>query len=256
MSQTSEEEVGEKLEAEVRDYLRLRMPIEHAPAHLRLAFHDAGTYDVKTHSGGAHGAIHLLQEMMRPENEGWSRVCIDLLTDVKQRYPQLSWADLVALGGAAAVEKCGGPAIRVGLGRTDAPEPAPEHRLPTTDEGAARLKTHFIGMGLSARDLVALCGGHTLGKANGLPFTRDPYVFSNSYFRHVLSHQNDPRTGLLHSDRALLDDPELRLYVELYAHDERQFAADFSDAYRRLTWLGGEPPWAAAAAPSTRVSDG
>jgi catalase (peroxidase I) len=80
-------------------------------------------------------------------------------------------------------------------------------------------------------------------------------VFSNSYFRHVLGNADDPQTGLLDSDRALLDDPELRLYVELYARDERQFVADFVDAYRRLTWLGGEPPAAEASAPSVELSE-
>jgi L-ascorbate peroxidase len=217
------------------------MPLEQAPAFLRLAFHDAGTYDVKTHTGGADGAIHLAAELSRMENSGWGSVCIDLLTEVKGRFSEVSWADLVALAGAAAIEKCGGPVIHVGIGRIDATEPAPEHRLPTTDEGAARLKEHFTGMGLGPRELVALSGGHTLGKANGRPFTRDYLDFSNDYFQRLLAPE-DPELGLLPSDRALLDDPELRPYVELYARDEEAFFRDFAAAFRRLTWLGGEKP--------------
>jgi L-ascorbate peroxidase len=230
------------LEAEVRGYILGRMSREHAPGYLRLAFHDAGTYDVNTHTGGAHGAIHFLEEMARPENTGWSAACVALLAEVKGHYPRLSWADLVALAGAAAVEKCGGPVIHVGLGRVDATEPAPEHRLPASDEGADRLRAHFEMMGLGPLEMVALSGGHTLGGAIGRPFTPDPYDFSNSYFQQLLAGEDPPGTGLLPADRALLDDPDARAFVELYARDEARFFRDFRDAYRRLTWLGGEAP--------------
>jgi L-ascorbate peroxidase len=232
----------QSLETEVREYIVALLPLEHAPAQLRLAFHDAGTYDVKTHTGGAHGAIHLIEELSRPENTGWGQTCVELLVHVKERYPQISWADLVAISGAAAVQKCGGPVISIGLGRVDSLEPAPEHRLPTTDEGAAKLRAHFEMMGLSDRDLVALSGGHTLGGAHGRPFTKDPLTFSNSYFQELLATEQSADTGLLPSDRALLDDPELRAYVELYAQDEARFLQDFQEAYRRLTWLGNEAP--------------
>ena len=235
--------VDDHTEDGLRAYLRARLDAEHAPAQLRLAFHDAGTYDVKTHSGGAHGAIHFLAEAARRENAGWSAVCLDLISQAKLDFPAISWADLVAVAGAVAVEVCGGPTIRVGLGRVDAPEPAPEHRLPTTDEGAVKLKAHFEGMGMGARELVALSGGHTLGRSSGRPFTRDPHVFSNSYFQHLLSTvDNDDGTTLLDSDRALLDDPELRAWVDLYSEDQARFFADFADAYYRLTWLGAERP--------------
>jgi L-ascorbate peroxidase len=228
------------IESAIREDLMACMPLEEAPAFLRLAFHDAGTYDVKTHTGGAGGAIHLAAELSRGENAGWGSTCVGLLNDVKGRFPEISWADLVAIGGAAAVAKCGGPVIEVGIGRIDATEPAPEHRLPTSDEGAARLKAHFGGMGLGPRDLVALSGGHTLGKANGRPFTRDYLHFSNDYFVSLLGQDDDPEIGLLPSDRALLDDPELRPYVELYARDEAAFVQDFAEAFRRMTLLGGE----------------
>jgi L-ascorbate peroxidase len=234
------------LEAEVRDYLVELMPIEHAPAHLRLAFHDAGTYDERTGSGGAHGGVHLLEELQRSENAGWGQACIELLAEAKARYPILSWADLVALGGAAAVQKCGGPVIHIGLGRTDASAPAPTHRLPGGYEGAVLLKAIFARMGLGARELVALSGAHTLGHAQRRPFTPDPWVFSNSYFVQVLAQNNG---ALLPSDQTLVNDPELRPFVELYAEDEARFIADFAVAFRRLTWLGNDAAQNPEAAP-------
>jgi len=221
----------------IRAFLVELMPIEHAPAHVRLAFHDAGTYDVHSRTGGAHGAVHLKEEIQRADNTGWGQACMELLALAKEQFPTVSWADLVAIGGAAAIEKTGGPAIRVGLGRTDADEPSPPHRLPGGYEGATMLKRMFARMGLGVRDLVALSGAHTLGFTQRKPFTHDPWVFSNSYYTQLVELKG---SALLGTDTALIDDPELRPYVELYARDQDQFMADFADAYYRLTWLGNE----------------
>ena len=62
-------------------------------------------------------------------------------------------------------------------------------------------------------------------------------MFSNSYFVQLLAQDEGTRLG---TDTALVDDPELRPFVELYAADEGRFLADFADAFRRLTWLGNE----------------
>jgi L-ascorbate peroxidase len=214
------------------------MPVEHAPAHLRLAFHDAGTYDARTRTGGAHGTIHLPEELQRGDNTGWGQPCIELLADARATFTSVSWADLVAVGGAAAVEKCCGPAIHIGLGRTDGAEPAPPHRLPGGYEGADLLKAMFARMGLGLRELVALSGAHTLGHTQRRSFTPHPWVFSNAYFVQLLALNESP---LLGTDTALVRDPELRPFVELYAADEPRFLADFADAFRRLTWLGNDP---------------
>jgi catalase (peroxidase I) len=224
-------------EAEVREFLVGLMPIEHAPAHLRLAFHDAGTYDPKSGSGGANGSVHLTEELSRSENAGWGTACVELLCEARTQYPTLSWADLVAVGAAAAVQKAGGPVIEVGLGRADAELPALAHRLPGGYEGSQLLRRLFAHLGLGPRELVALAGAHTLGHAQRRPITGDPWVFSNSYFVELLSI-DDP--GRLQSDLALLRDPELRQFVEAYATDEQRFFDDFADALRRLTWVGAQ----------------
>jgi L-ascorbate peroxidase len=226
-------------EDEVREYLVELMPLEHAPAHLRLAFHDAGTYDAQTATGGAHGTVHLPEELQRGDNTGWGQPCIELLGEARTRYPALSWADLVALGGAAAVQRSGGPVLHIGIGRTDASVPAPPHRLPGGYEGAILLKAMFARMGLGARDLVALSGAHTLGHTQRRPFTSDPWVFSNDYFVKLLA---ESESTLLGTDTALLRDPDLRPFVEAYAADEARFLEDFAAAFRRLTWLGNDGP--------------
>jgi L-ascorbate peroxidase len=228
--------VREKLlESQVREQLVGLMPVEHAPAHLRLAFHDAGTYDAATNTGGAHGTVRLREQLQRGDIAGWGHACIELLAEVKPNFPSVSWADMVALGGAAAVLKCGGPVMEIGLGRTDADKPAPTNRLPGGFEGAGMLKRMFARMGLGVQDLVALSGAHTLGHSQRRPFTSEPWVFSNQYYVQLI-HASEP--ALLGTDTAMVDDPELRPYVELYAADEERFRRDFTASYRRLTWLG------------------
>lgn len=228
-------ETPQDLETRLREYVVGLMPVEHAPAHVRLAFHDAGTYDQSTHSGGAHGTVRLPDELQRAGNTGWGHACFELLAEAKAAFPSVSWADLIAVGAAAAVQKCGGPVVRVGLGRTDGSQPAPPQRLPGGYESADLLKRIFARMGLSPRDLVALSGAHTLGHIQRRPFTPDAYVFSNSYFVELLAA---PERWILSTDQAMLADPELRSYIELYAADEARFWSDFADAFRRLTWLG------------------
>ena len=84
---------------------------------------------------------------------------------------------------------------------------------------------------------MALSGAHTLGYTQRRSFTPEPWVFSNAYFIQLLA-QN--KSALLGTDTALLDDPELRQFVELYAADESRFLADFAEAFTRLTWLGND----------------
>jgi L-ascorbate peroxidase len=222
-------------ESELREYLAALMPIEHAPAHLRLAFHDAGTFDRHTLSGGADGSVHLPDELQRAGNTGWGHACVQLLAEAKAAFPDVSWADLIAVGAAAAVQKCGGPVMQVGLGRRDGTEPASPNRLPGGFESAGLLKSIFARMGLGPRDLVVLSGAHTLGHTQRRPFTLDTFVFSNSYFVDLL---RAAQRSNLPTDETLLSDPELRAYVEQYASDQVLFWSDFTEAFRRLTWLG------------------
>jgi len=232
-------------ERELREYLIELMPLEHAPSHLRMAFHDAGTFDASNGTGGMHAAIRLTEVVRRGENTGWGQECLALLEIARERFPDVGWADLIAIAAAAAVQKCGGPVIEVGFGRTDATEPSPVHKLPGGYEDAGLIRRIFRRMGFDARDLVALSGAHTLGHIQRRTFTTDTYVFSNSYFVELLAHAK----GILrlNTDDALLEDPELLHYVTLYAADQALFFTDFAEVFRRLTWLGNEPPVLAAA---------
>ncbi|KAF4377619.1 hypothetical protein G4B88_006899 [Cannabis sativa] len=216
-----------------------------APIMLRLAWHDAGTYDVNTKTGGPNGSIRNEHELGHGANSGL-KIAISLCEEVKSKHPKITYADLYQLAGVVAVEVTGGPTIDFVPGRKDSLESPEEGRLPDAKQGVSHLKDIFYRMGLSDKDIVALSGGHTLGKAHpdrsGFdgPWTSEPLKFDNSYFVELLKGESE---GLLKlpTDIALLDDPAFRGYVELYAKDEDAFFKDYAESHKKLSELGFSP---------------
>ncbi|XP_028775352.1 L-ascorbate peroxidase 3-like [Neltuma alba] len=216
-----------------------------APLMLRLAWHDAGTYDAKTKTGGPNGSIRNEHELKHNANNGL-KLAVELCEDVKVRHPRITYADLYQLAGVVAVEITGGPTIGFIPGRKDSFISPPEGRLPDAKLGAAHLRDVFYRMGLTDKDIVALSGGHTLGKAHrersGFegPWTRDYMKFDNSYFKELL--REEPSDLLkLPTDKALVEDPEFRKYVRLYAQNEDAFFVDYAASHKKLSELGMKP---------------
>ncbi|KAH9622517.1 hypothetical protein KSS87_008682 [Heliosperma pusillum] len=216
-----------------------------APLMLRLAWHDAGTYDAKTKTGGPNGSIRNEEEFAHGANNGLKKA-IDWCEEVKAKYPKITYADLYQLAGVVAVEVTGGPTVDFVPGRKDSKVSPREGRLPDAKQGAPHLKDIFYRMGLSDKDIVALSGGHTLGRAHpersGFdgPWTQEPLKFDNSYFVELMKGESE---GLLQlpTDKALLDDPAFRSYVELYAKDEEAFFRDYAASHKKLSELGFTP---------------
>ncbi|KAI3698846.1 hypothetical protein L2E82_42707 [Cichorium intybus] len=216
-----------------------------APIMLRLAWHDAGTYDVNTKTGGPNGSIRNEEEFSHGSNNGL-KIAIDFCEEIKSKHPKITYADLYQLAGVVAVEVTGGPTVDFVPGRKDSKISPKEGRLPNATKGAPHLRDIFYRMGLSDKDIVALSGGHTLGKAHADrsgfdgPWTREPLKFDNSYFVELLKGESE---GLLKlpTDIALLDDPAFRPYVELYAKDEDAFFNDYAVSHKKLSELGFTP---------------
>ncbi|KAH1056620.1 hypothetical protein J1N35_034685 [Gossypium stocksii] len=242
---------------------------------LRLVFHDAGTYEMDENSGGMNGSI--VYELERPENAGLKKSLkvlekakkeieaiqsgffffLSAILDEKdfdgnERYivtlrcgfsfPLLvSWADMIAVGGAEAVSICGGPKIPVTLGRLDSGEPDPEGKMPEESLDASGLKQCFRRKGFSTQELVALSGAHTLGsKGFG-----SPVAFDNSYFKILLEKPWNSSAGMtsmigLPSDRAIVEDDECLRWITKYADDQNMFFEDFKNAYMKLINCGAK----------------
>jgi len=241
----------------------------YGPLFVRLAWHASGTYDNVTNTGGSEGA-----SMRFPGESNWGanaglHLARNRLEPIKARFPGLTYADLWTLAGSVAIEEMGGPKIDWRSGRKDAlegPSPLPDGRLPDADGRdkkdhiADHLRDIFYKMGFDDREIVALSGGHALGRCHtdrsGFwgPWTRAPTTFSNEFYVVLLNeewkekktHQgktwNGPRqfedkSGelmMLPSDVALIQDPKMKVWVEKYAADEKLFFDDFSKAWIKL----------------------
>jgi len=217
-------------------------PKTKAPVLLRLAFHDAGTYDANTDTGGSNGSIRF--ELNRPENGGLKRGlrCIDEVRNALRDTSEenASYADLISVGGAYAVEVCGGPRIDVPIGRLDVAEADPEGRMPLEDYSAGRLKDVFRRGGYTVQEFVALSGAHTVGgKGFGAPLE-----FSSVYYSELLRKPwEDPSDKMnqmigLASDHAMADDEECQSWIRKYAEDQDLFFRDFARAYTKMSLSG------------------
>ncbi|CAN1145612.1 L-ascorbate peroxidase, cytosolic [Linum perenne] len=213
-----------------------------APLMLRLAWHSAGTFDVKSKTGGPYGTMRYSAELAHAANNGLD-IAIRLLEPIKEQFPNITYADFYQLAGVVAVEITGGPDVPFHPGREDKPAPPPEGRLPNATKGVDHLREVFGTMGLSDQDIVALSGGHTLGRCHkersGFEgaWTSNPLIFDNTYFTELLTGEKE---GLLQlpSDKALLDDAVFRPLVEKYAKDEDAFFADYAEGHMKLSELG------------------
>jgi cytochrome c peroxidase len=252
-----------------------------AGTFIRLAWHCCGTYKAADGSGGSNGA----RMRHAPEKGYGNNAGLDLaravLEPVKEKHPEISYADLYTFSGVVAVEEAGGPKIPFAVGRTDDPDGSksdPEDRLPNADMGSRgktidHMRVIFDRMGFTDQEMVALLGAHAMGRchttASGFwgPWTNAETTFSNEYFRLLIDERWSPKyshngkvwkgkdqfensTGnlmMLPSDMALIADPVFKKWVEVYAKDEDKFFQDFASAFAKLLHLGAPvsplKPW-------------
>lgn len=274
---------GTVFAAEPVDYAALRKDIvallsanpnyedgSYGPLFIRLAWHQAGTYSKADGSGGSEGG----RIRFDPE-KGWGAnaglgLAMKLLEPLKQKYPGVSYADLYSLAGSVAIEEAGNVKVNWKPGRVDLPDGTtspPDGRLPDAAQGAQHLRNIFNRMGFNDQEIVALSGAHSMGRCHtdrsGFegPWTKSPTMLSNDYYRELLEttwterkwngpkQYADPAGELmmLPSDLALIQDPEMKKWVELYAKDETKFLADFAKAWEKLQTNGvaalQQKPW-------------
>lgn len=218
---------------------------------LRLAFHDATVRSVASDPsvGGADGSIRyeldwsenrglskplkVINELFELQQEKFDLICPISISSSGEststsKIPcrSLSFADTLAISGAAAVEAAQGPKIEIQMGRKDVYQ-ADNHflddpiqnmggrstittSLPSAGLDSLGLRNYFKRLGFTEAELVALSGAHDLGRhvtLTGMPkgclrnltrscledapvlapfITADPDTLSNRYFWTML----------------------------------------------------------------------
>ena len=214
------------------------------PIMLRYAWHDAGTYNKKNKTGGPNGSIRFEPEHNHDANAGLA-IARSAINDMKVKFPAISYADLIQIGGYVAVEYAGGPAMPFRFGRQDAEEAdcTENGRLPDAKQGVDHLRFIFNRMGFNDQEITTLSGAHCLGGAHqdrsGFEgkWTADPKKFDNSYFCELLN-QSDEELLQLPTDQALLTVDSFKTWVEKFAEDQDMFFRVYSATHVKLSELG------------------
>ena len=203
------------------------------------------------------------------------------LEPLKKEFPGASFADIWSFAGTVAIESMGGPKMKWRPGRKDVVQVTvtlPDGLLPDADgrdkkaNPADHVRDIFYRMGFNDREIVALSGGHAIGRCHedrsGYwgPWTRAPTTFSNEFYRLLLeekwtlktTHKGGPwkgpaqfedKTGelmMLPTDLALVQDAKMKPIVQEYAKDEKKFFEDFAKAWIKLQENGVQAlkkPW-------------
>lgn len=217
------------------------------PILVRLAWHDSGTYDASLahrwpECGGANGSIRFDVELAHGANAGLKKAVL-YLEPFKEKFSGLSWADLIQLAGATALELAGGPRSPVRYGRVDVESPAgcpPEGRLPSAYppfpggvDAATHLRQVFGRMGFSDAEIVALSGAHTLGRA----FKERSGAVSEGYGKDAATRFTHPDTNRPRADGAKgLGMPGGRSWTERWLAFDNSY---YTDGQRASAPSGG-----------------
>jgi len=252
-----------------------------APILVRLAWHDSGTFDKANagkawpNAGGAIGSIITDHEINAGPNAGLKKAITAYLQPIKDAVPGVSWADLIQLASATAIEVEGGPKIPMKYGRKDGVpselQPAP-FGLPGVcfdEDPVAHLKKVFYKYNMDDKDIVTLSGAHTLGRAfkdrsgtvqegstgpfteytkrgcpmmassltaGGRSWTKNWTKFDNSYFSDM--SKNDPQCIAFPTDTCLMKAPEFKPHFEQFAKDQNSFFEAYKVSHKKLSELG------------------
>ena len=158
---------------------------------------------------------------------------------------KMTLADLIQLGGYAAVEYCGGPSMELRIGRTyvTSEGDAIQHEAETIGNSLAVQR--LAKLGLSPEEFVALMGSHTIGfqgedrQGKESRWVMNPYVFDNTYYKELLL-RDQSKYFKTESDMRLLQNNDMKSWVEAYAQDEELFFLNFAKAHVKLSEIGSD----------------
>jgi peroxidase len=179
----------------------------------------------------------------------------------------VSCADILAIAARDGVNLLGGPTWTVQLGRRDAKtasQSAANSNLPAPGSSLQTLVTMFANKGLTAKDMTALSGAHTIGQARCVTFrshiysdtnlnanfaatrkqtcpqsggdgnlapidVQTPARFDNAYYQDLVA-----KRGLFHSDQELFNGGSQDSLVMTYSTSASTFTSDFVNAMIKM----------------------
>ncbi|KAH7492273.1 Catalase-peroxidase 2 [Phytophthora ramorum] len=219
---------------------------------VHAAYQCASTFRITDYAGGCNGAkIRFSPQKDWPVNAGVDSI-ITALEPIKKSYPSLSTADLLVLAGQVALQEAGVKTKFLG-GRTDAENGegddilAPREYYNTT---AIAVQDNIKILGVSGQEAVALAGrprSVAQQKAQGYSgsYSNCSEALTNDYFNVLLNETWTPVSAkeykaegkdlfMLDTDLALLEVPELKKAVELFASSDHAFKQVFASAWAKV----------------------
>ncbi|CAA2987428.1 L-ascorbate peroxidase 3, peroxisomal [Olea europaea subsp. europaea] len=177
-----------------------------APIMLRLAWHDAGTYDVNTKTGGPNGSIRNEEEYTHSANSGL-KIALDFCEQVKFKCPKITYADLYQVA-----------------------MPNLEQRVSGFPWNLMRAKLLYFSICELALSNIYL----TIDIKDILGITDMPKFFNGTYNACVL--QNKLEVFLLQLEY------DFNLFLVVHLGDEDAFFKDYAESHKKLSELGFTPP--------------
>uniref|UniRef100_A0A3Q7H164 peroxidase n=1 Tax=Solanum lycopersicum TaxID=4081 RepID=A0A3Q7H164_SOLLC len=196
----------------------------------------------------------------------------DVIDKIKSQIEKLcpgivSCADIIAVAARDSVVLLGGPSWTVELGRRDSTTASLDTAnsdIPSPSLDLNDLITNFANKGFTAKEMVALSGGHTIGKAQCTTFrarvynetnidsslatslksncpstggddtlssldATTPVLFDNHFYKNLVNNK-----GILHSDQQLYSGGSTDSQVKSYSTNPIAFDADFAKAMVKL----------------------
>lgn len=220
------------------------------PQILRIAISDALSFNKSLENSGARAHFNFSKFRKLKSNTGLNKA-FKVIKEIKENGNHvtelLSISDLIQLGGASAVEYCGGPYIELKVGREDIEDEhyvAPSTGFPDLEMNSEEIRSKYTSIGFTDEEIVALFGYRTLGFLSNKDlekehrWTRNPWVFDNNYYEELLDKDSPYiKTG---SDLALLNDQSFRIHIEKFASNQNHFFESFTQAYQKMSELGNQ----------------
>ena len=244
---------------------------------VRAGFHDPGAFH--NGIGGADGSAALsYQEQFWEANASplrfWPYVRAALWPIVDRHA--ISWADAIAVSGAAAAQFLGKPdTFNITVGRCDTNTPNTEGILPAANLTYTQFVDYWNSLGINVQTAAALMGAHTVVEdgtdhSNGVQqyqwgnkFFRDStsgtiqvegppdnqtVTWSNGDWQYTVNDAFDAPQNIAQGSPVKGKCPFASLYtttIQRYADDAARWETNYGIAYVKLTEVGAT--WSAAA---------